>query len=232
MFMPLIFFWVLYDQNGTEWQNQYEMMNHKFLGLINIPTEASSNLNSVLVIIVVPLLSYVVYPLLEKKGLSMNLITRMTIGYLFVIAAFVTSIILQFAVEANASSQVLEGNVAVSCSDCINGTWQLPQWILLSVGEALFAPTGVEFAYTQVGRQMKASAASLWLLGIAIGNYVVMGMEYSVGDLPGPTRQWIYTAISSFFLVVFIILSRFWFVSKEEEDERKHAFSLTESTVE
>ncbi|KAI9296660.1 PTR2-domain-containing protein [Neoconidiobolus thromboides FSU 785] len=231
MFIPCIFFWVLYDQNGTEWQNQYEHMNHLFLGFVDIPTEASSNINSILIIIIVPLLSYVVYPFLEKKGIKMPVITRMVWGYIFVILAFIVSTILEYVVENNAGSRVVNGNKAVSCVDCLNGTWQLPQWFLLSIGEAMMSPTGVQFAYTQVGKQMKASATSIWLLTTAFGNYIVLGLEFGIGELYGPTRQWIYTALSFVFLVIFIILSKYWFVSKEDEDAAKALREQTDKEI-
>ncbi|KAI0241707.1 hypothetical protein L0F63_004980, partial [Massospora cicadina] len=220
MSIPIIFFWVLYDQNGTEWQNQYEMMNHKFLGLVNIPTEASSNLNSILIILFVPLLSYVVYPFLERRGLAMALLPRMVLGYLLVILAFIASIILQYG--------------GGQCRGCVPRLHQrhlaATAMDIVVAGEAMMSPTGVQFAYTQVGRQMKASATSIWLLTTAFGNYVIMAMEFGVGGLYAPTRQWIYTGVSSLFFLIFLLLSKFWYVSKEEEDASHTSHHITETS--
>ncbi|KAI9294556.1 PTR2-domain-containing protein, partial [Neoconidiobolus thromboides FSU 785] len=176
MILPISFFWLLYDQNTTEWQNNYDMMNQKFLWFIPLPTEASSNINSILIIVFVPLLSYYVYPFLEKRGIRMPLLTRMVWGWFVMILTFILSTCLQYYVEANSGSQILDGNKVVSCDQCTNGTIQLPQYILLSLGEAMVSPIGLQFAYTQVGRQMKSSSSSIFLLTSAIGNYCVLGL--------------------------------------------------------
>lgn len=47
------------------------------------------------------------------------------------------------------------------------------QWIpylLITIGEVLFSISGLNLCYEQVGKQMKASAAALWLLTSAIAN--------------------------------------------------------------
>ncbi|KAI9296644.1 PTR2-domain-containing protein, partial [Neoconidiobolus thromboides FSU 785] len=176
MLLPISFFWLLYDQNSSEWQNNYDMMGHNFLGFIPLPTEASSNVNSILIILFVPFLSFFVYPFLEKRGIRMPLLTRMIWGWFIMILTYVLSTCLQYYVEANAGLRVIEDGEWQSCKQCVNGTIQLPQYILLSLGEAMMSPIGLQFAYTQVGRQMKSSSSSIFLLTSAIGNYFVLGL--------------------------------------------------------
>ena len=48
--------------------------------------------------------------------------------------------------------------------------WQLPQYVLLTVGEVLVSVTGLEFSYTQAPKTMRSTIMSLWLLAIALGN--------------------------------------------------------------
>ncbi|KAI9294550.1 PTR2-domain-containing protein [Neoconidiobolus thromboides FSU 785] len=218
MLLPLSFFWLLYDQNNTEWQNNYDMMNQKFLWFIPLPTEASSNVNSILIIIFVPLMSYFFYPFLEKRGIKMPLLTRMVWGWLIMILTFILSTSLQYYVEANSGSQIKEGTKIISCNQCINGTIQLPQYILLSLGEAMVSPVGLQFAYTQVGKQMKSSSSSIFLITSAIGNYCVLGLEIGLKNIASTTKMWIYVAISTFFYVIFVIMAKYWYVSKEEEE--------------
>ncbi|KAJ9066660.1 hypothetical protein DSO57_1007465 [Entomophthora muscae] len=232
MFVPMVFCWVLYDQNGTEWQNQYEKMDKLFFGFIPMPIEASSNINSILIILLVPFMSFIVYPFLEKRGIQTPLASRMSWGFFFIILAFVVSTLLEYIVDSHAHNMVIKDHAVVSCNGCINGTWQLPQWILLSLGEALFSPTGIQFAYTQVGRQMKASSTSIWLLTTAFGNYIVMVMEILMHPIESaPIRMWIYIAISTVSLAIFVLLNKYWFVSKEEEEAIKRAQSATALSI-
>ncbi|KAJ9066664.1 hypothetical protein DSO57_1007469 [Entomophthora muscae] len=232
MSMPIIFFSMLYDQSGTEWQNQYEKMDKMLLGFIPIPTEASSNINSVFILILVPFLVYCVYPFLERRGIRMPVITRMAWGFFFLIMAFVVSTSLDYYVDRYTENIVYKDNVVVSCEGCLNGTWQLPQWFLLSLGEAMLSPTANQFAYTQVGRQMKASSSSLLLLTTSLGNYVVLILEFPLqGIASSANRQWVYVTIATFFFIVFILLSKFWFVSKEEEIDAKSLASSRDTDI-
>ncbi|KAI9298363.1 PTR2-domain-containing protein [Neoconidiobolus thromboides FSU 785] len=216
---PIIFFWTLYDQKSTEWQNQYEKMNHMYFGFINLPTEASTVLNSILIILLVPTLTYVVYPFLERRNLRITILNRMVIGYALGIIAFILSTCLQYAVEANSSSLVKDDKgAAKACPNCLNGTIQFVQFFILSLGEAMLSPTGVQFAYTQVGRQMKASSTSIWLLTTAIGNYFVMALELGIRTVDSQIKMWIYIGIATFFWCIFVYLGRYWYVHKEDED--------------
>jgi POT family proton-dependent oligopeptide transporter len=48
--------------------------------------------------------------------------------------------------------------------------WQIPAYALLSAGEVMVAITGLEFAYTQAPKHMKAMVQALFLLSISAGN--------------------------------------------------------------
>ncbi|KAJ9050863.1 hypothetical protein DSO57_1011081 [Entomophthora muscae] len=117
---------------------------------------------------------------------------------------------------------VIEENVVVSCQGCLNGAWQLPQWILLSLSDAIFFPSGMQFAYTQVGPQMKAFSFSIFLLTTSLGNYLVLMLEDPLQQINSDSnRQWVYILISSISFVIFVLLSKCWFVSKEDEERLK-----------
>ncbi|KAJ9078433.1 hypothetical protein DSO57_1006844 [Entomophthora muscae] len=213
MLLPFTFAWMLFDQSGTEWQNQYEHMDKMFLNLVFVPTEASSSLKTVLVIMLVPFMSYVVYPLLGRIGFELSEAGKMAWGFFFMIVSFVVSIMVEYALEANPGQIKYNGEVVIECLGCLNGGWQIPQLFLLALGEAMLSPTIVQFCYTQVGPLMKASASSLWLLTVALGNYAILGIDASV-DLGGgstTTKMWIFTLLASLSLVIFILLKTFWF---------------------
>ncbi|KAJ9062403.1 hypothetical protein DSO57_1011080 [Entomophthora muscae] len=57
--MPTVLYFMLHDQYGTEWQNQYEKMDKVYLGLVSIPTEVSSNIKPLLILIATPFLGEV-----------------------------------------------------------------------------------------------------------------------------------------------------------------------------
>lgn len=52
--------------------------------------------------------------------------------------------------------------------------WQLPQYILITIGEVLFSISGLEFAYQQAPHSMKSLLSACWLMTVAIGNLFVL----------------------------------------------------------
>ncbi|KAJ9068343.1 hypothetical protein DSO57_1029663 [Entomophthora muscae] len=219
MLLPFTFAWMLFDQSGTEWQNQYGRMDKMFLGLFYLPTEVSSSLKTILVIILVPFMSYVVYPLLSRIGFELSEAGKMAFGFFFMISSFVVSTIVEHVLKANPGQIKYNGEVVIECLGCLNGGWQMPQMFLLALGEAMLSPTIVQFCYTQVGSLMKASASSLWLLTVALGNYTIIGIDALVelGDGSTTTRMWIFSLFSSIGLAIFMLLKVFWFVPRNAE---------------
>lgn len=64
-------------------------------------------------------------------------------------------------------SQVVPGNQ-------VSLAFQLPQYVIITSGEILFSVTGLEFAYSQAPRSMKAVLQAAWLLTTAVGQLVVI----------------------------------------------------------
>ena len=55
--------------------------------------------------------------------------------------------------------------------------WQIPQYIILTMGEIMFSVTGLEFSYNQAPTSMKSVVQACWLLTTAVGNLLVVFIE-------------------------------------------------------
>jgi len=208
MFIPISFAWMLADQAGTEWQNQYELMD-KYLFGIYIPTESSGLLKTLMVIILIPIFSQFIFPFLQKRNINFTVVQRIVIGWLIIIIAFIWSTLLNYWVDQYAVP-IYEHNHVVSCSGCLNGLYQLPQMFLHALGDALLSPACVVFAYTRV-TTMKAIAFSVYLLSIAIGNYLIIIFEEILLIINSASiKQVIYIITSCLALLIFIILNYIW----------------------
>ncbi|KXN72034.1 PTR2-domain-containing protein [Conidiobolus coronatus NRRL 28638] len=186
--LPLSGFWMLYDQGSTEWQNQYEIWTNGYL-------TGSKYL---------------------QNPLRLTLLKRMNIGYVICILAFVLANFIQYNVEAQYADALAVEGVAkkatgdvIKCEGCTKGLLTIFQWIILSLGEAFLSPTGVMFAYTQVGPQMKASSTSVWFLTHSIGNEIIFGLTFAM------------KGIGTFFWLIFVWLSVRFKYTPEYEDELK-----------
>lgn len=98
LFLPLPFFWALYDQQGSRWTLQAEQMNGDFDGFDWQPDQMSI-INAGMIVILAPLLESVVYPLLTKIGIPHRPLQRMTWGMIFAAAAFVVAGVLQLFID-------------------------------------------------------------------------------------------------------------------------------------
>ena len=63
---------------------------------------------------------------------------------------------------------------------------QIPQYVLITLGEILFSISGLEFAYQQAPTSMKSFLTACWLLTVAFGNLIMMIIAEI--RIPNPVR--------------------------------------------
>ena len=51
---------------------------------------------------------------------------------------------------------------------------QIPQYVLITLGEVLFSVSGLEFAYQQAPLSMKSFLSACWQLTTAFGNLIII----------------------------------------------------------
>jgi POT family proton-dependent oligopeptide transporter len=114
-------------------------------------------LNAILILILVPVFAYGVYPALERAGLKVTLLHRMTAGMFFSVPAFLSAAMIQRWIERGDHPHI---------------AWQVIQYVLIAISETLVSVTALEFAYSQAPRAMKGTIMSLWFLTLGAGSFV------------------------------------------------------------
>ncbi|KAF9087018.1 hypothetical protein BGX29_001091, partial [Mortierella sp. GBA35] len=220
--IPFAFCWMLYNQNSNEWSNQYYLMNGALFGgndpdATYVQMTSFSNINTILLVILVPILAYIVYPFCVKRGWNFSPQRRMALGYFLVVASFALSAGLAPMVEDayKSSGRLLDAAVEYDgkyCKECYSAWLQLPQWFVLSLGEALFSPTGVQFTYIEAGRQFRAVSTSFWLLATSFGSILIMIFEPVFADagMSSGTKGWAYSGIGLFGFFLYCIASYYY----------------------
>jgi solute carrier family 15 oligopeptide transporter 1 len=56
----------------------------------------------------------------------------------------------------------------------LNILWQIPQYVVLTLGEVMFSVTGLQFSFTQAPESMKSVLMGCWNLTVAFGNLIVI----------------------------------------------------------
>ncbi|KAM5275376.1 solute carrier family 15 member 1 isoform 2-T2 [Hipposideros larvatus] len=98
LYIPLPMFWALFDQQGSRWTLQATTMNGK-IGLIEIQPDQMQTVNAILIVIMVPIVDAVVYPLIAKCGLNFTSLKKMTVGMFLASMAFVVAAIVQVEID-------------------------------------------------------------------------------------------------------------------------------------
>jgi POT family proton-dependent oligopeptide transporter len=154
VFLTVPIFWALYNQTSSTWVLQGSNMT-PFHG---INGETMQGAGSVLVMIWTPLLTLVIYPWAERRGLRPTALRRMAAGMLLAAASFVVCGLVQARMDGGQAVSIL---------------WQLAQYTVLEAGEVLLSATGLEFAFAQAPARLKSVVMSFWMMTISIGHFLV-----------------------------------------------------------
>jgi len=164
-------FWSLWDQSGGEWVTQAEKMDLHFAG-INWLSSQIQALNAIMILAFIPLFQYLIYPAISKV-FPLTPLRKIGLGLI------VTG--LSFLVSAWIETQIASG-----LKPSIG--WQIPAYALLSAGEVMVSITGLEFAYTQAPKHMKAMVQALYLLAVSAGNLFTALVHWFIANPDGSVK--------------------------------------------
>jgi POT family proton-dependent oligopeptide transporter len=154
VFVTVTIFWALFDQQGSSWTLQAKDMDLHFMGM-QLEASQIQALNPILVMLLIPFFSWVVYPLVEKLGFKVTPLRKMSAGMMLAGLSFVIVGLMQVMLDSGTKLSV---------------AWQIVPYIIITCSEVMVSITGLEFAYTQAPRSMKSTIMSFWLLTVAFGN--------------------------------------------------------------
>jgi POT family proton-dependent oligopeptide transporter len=181
-------FWSLFDQKASTWVLQADAMTKPSW----FQSSQMQALNPALVMILIPLNNFFLFPLLRRLGWEPTTLRRMTVGLALAGLSWIAVGTMQL---------VLDGGTAFSI------VWQMLPYVLLTLGEVLVSATGLEFAYSQAPQAMKSALMSFWNLTVAIGNLWVLIVNAAVKNdtVTGAIRQTGVgvTAFQMFFFAAF-----------------------------
>jgi proton-dependent oligopeptide transporter, POT family len=154
VFVPL--FWAIFDQTGSAWVLQAESLNRNFLGMEWLESQVQV-VNPVLILTLIPVFTYVVYPLM---GILFNPtpLRKVGIGFVLTAAAFGISGLIEQEIEDRQQQPTQELWLALlESDDTPPGPTQL-QKIAEVGGLTIDAPQGADVAvqWQQMKSQLNA----------------------------------------------------------------------------
>eukprot|EP00897_Mesotaenium_endlicherianum_P001940 jgi/Mesen1/1774/ME000014S01180 len=100
LFVPMPVFWSLFDQQSSRWVFQAEQMDGRLFWGLRIQPDQMQVMNSVLILVMIPLFDRIIYPGLERAGVRLLPLRRMVTGMLLCALAFVISGLLQIWIDS------------------------------------------------------------------------------------------------------------------------------------
>uniref|UniRef100_A0A8C4HXY4 Solute carrier family 15 member 1 n=1 Tax=Dicentrarchus labrax TaxID=13489 RepID=A0A8C4HXY4_DICLA len=100
LYIPLPMFWALFDQQGSRWTLQATTMDGDFGALIIQPDQMQT-VNPILILVLVPIMDSLVYPLISKCKLNFSPLKRMTVGMFLAALAFIAAALVQIQIDVS-----------------------------------------------------------------------------------------------------------------------------------
>ncbi|XXX80480.1 POT family MFS transporter [Sorangium sp. So ce134] len=191
IFAPIPVFWALFDQKGSTWIVQATRMDLEVLGHRLAPSQLMA-LNPLMVMLIIPFNTMILYPALERRGFRLSALGRMTAGMAIAGLSFVA---------------VAGIEVAMGSGDRISVLWQAGPYLLITLAEVLVSTTGLEFAYSQAPREMKSTIMSFWNFTVTVGNLITAGVA-ALNVFTGAMQYLFFAALILLAAVVFGLLAR------------------------
>ncbi|WP_437758745.1 POT family MFS transporter [Sorangium sp. So ce1389] len=191
IFAPIPVFWALFDQKGSTWVVQATRMDLDVLGYRLAPSQLMA-LNPLMVMLIIPFNTMILYPALERRGFRLSALGRMTAGMAITGLSFVAVAAIELAMTSGGRPSVL---------------WQAAPYLLITFAEVLVSTTGLEFAYSQAPREMKSTIMSFWNLTVTVGNLITAGVA-ALNVFTGAMQYLFFAALIFIAAVVFGLLAR------------------------
>jgi proton-dependent oligopeptide transporter, POT family len=197
LYVFVLVFWALYDQTGSAWVNQAKEMDRYLLG-INWKTSQIQAVNPILIMLFIPLFSYVIYPTVGRFT-GLTAMKKISAGF------FLTA--LSFCVPAWVEMRIVAGETP-------SILWQVLAYVIITAAEVLVSITCLEFSYTQAPKTMKSFIMSLYLLSVSGGNYLTSKVNEYIADagkqslLEGPNYYWFFVGLMLVTAIIFVFYAR------------------------
>ena len=200
IFVPA--FWALFDQTGSAWTLQATRMDLMFLGIEWLPAQIQLA-NPILILILIPVFAYGVYPALGRV-FEMTPLRKIGLGMFTTAGAFAITGWIETRIQAG---------------DTVNIGWQLLAYVVLTAGEVMVSITSLEFAYTQAPKKMKSFIMGVYFFGVSLGNLFTAQvnslMDAADGEEPalvldGADYYWFFMTVMLGASIVYVVFAMFY----------------------
>lgn len=175
-FLCSICFWMIYQQMSTYFVLQGAQMNRNLGAGITLPAASMSALDTIAILVIIPIYDRVVVPFLEKRNRKPTEMQRIMAGFFVAVLAMVAAAVVEICRMQYAAGGHYAPN---STPDPDTGAqpvdmsiwWQVPQYFFIGLSEVLASVGVMEFFYNVAPTSLRSCMMALYLLGSAFGSF-------------------------------------------------------------
>jgi POT family proton-dependent oligopeptide transporter len=199
VYLFIAVFWALFDQTGSSWVLQAGQMDRLLFGVELLPAQIQAA-NPLLVMLLIPLFSYLLYPAIDRV-FPLTPLRKIAIGLFVAAAAFAIPTAIQSSIDQGGSPSI---------------GWQLLAYVVLTSAEVMVSITCLEFSYTQAPKTMKSFVMAFFMLSISLGNLFTSAVNFFIQEPDGSSKLegaeyfLFFTSLMLVTAILFMLLARFY----------------------
>lgn len=203
-FYPI--YWVVYGQFSSNFVTQAGQMNGH-----GIPNDLMQNFDPISIIVFIPLLETIVYPLMRRLKIPFRPINRIALGFVVASLAMMYAAIVQHLIYSSGpcygsplcDASKVDGSAQ---GNNIHIAIQTPAYMFIGISEIFASVSGLEYAYTKAPPSMKSFVQSMYLLTNAFGSALAEALTPAAFD---PAIMWMFVGLACASFIAGIV---FWLV--------------------
>ncbi|KAF9893975.1 hypothetical protein FE257_008946 [Aspergillus nanangensis] len=195
LFLLFPFYFICWTQI---WNNLISQAGQ--MALHGTPNDLLQNLDPIALIIFIPLLDLVIYPLLRRSKINFRPELKVTAGFLMASLAMVYA-------------SVLQHYIYISPPNSIHVWIQAPAYVLVGFSEAFVIITGLEIAFTKAPESLRSLVSAVFWLTIGIAAAICIALAPVSQD---PYLVWMYGSLG---IVAFVAGVLFYLLFRRAFDD-------------
>ena len=199
IFVCIPIFWSLFDQTASAWVIQAESMNRSTFGYEWDAAQLQA-INPALVMLLIPLSTFLIYPL-AGKFIRVTPLRKISTGMFLAAGSFAIAALIQRSIDAGNTPGII---------------WQFLAYVVITLAEIMISITCLEFAYTQAPKKMKAVIMGCYYLSITAGNLFTVGVNGLIKvlgnriNLEGENYYWFFVFAMLLVACAFVFVAKFY----------------------
>jgi len=210
VFLLFPFYWLCYNQISNNLISQASNLKKN-----NVPTELTSNLDPIALVILIPIFESFIYPGLRRMKINFTPLKRITVGFWVAAFSMVWAAVTQHYIykrspcgDHPSADACIDGTLATDGETDISVWTQTGAFVLVAISEIFVSVVGLEYAFTKAPKSMRSLVMSVFLFTNAIAAAIQQAFLPLTKDPLQVIQYAVFAGLSAFAGILFYFTTR------------------------